>query len=432
MKYKITTLGCKVNRFESEAIALMLKQRGFSESEKGENVDVFILNSCTVTAEGDRKVRQLLRRERSKNPSAVIVLTGCMAQAFPEKSAELSECDIITGTVKRNKIPQYIFDFINHKNRIVDIESHPDDEKFEQMDIDDFSGRTRAYIKIQDGCNRFCSYCIIPYARGRSRSVPPENLKSQVKTLAEKGFKEIVLTGINLSWYGKELGLNLCDAVNIACQESGIERVRLGSLEPEFLSEEVIKNLSLQKKLCPQFHISLQSGCDSTLKRMRRTYTNDDYFLITENIRKYFKNPAITTDIMVGFPDESDEEFLESYNFVEKVSFSSAHVFSYSIRPGTKAADMENQVKNKDKELRSKKMIALTDKSTEKYHSTYKNQSVTVLFETQKEKNLYLGYTDTYVPVLCVSPKDIKGEIKKVYIDSTDKNYCYGRVEESE
>lgn len=428
MKYKITTLGCKVNRYESEAIATFLNKQGFTACEKDELADVFILNSCTVTATGDQKVRQTLRREKNKNPDAIIVLTGCMAQAFPEKSRELGLADIILGTSNRKRITEHIMSFMSHRQQIVDITAHEKGEKFEAMEIEDFSERTRAYIKIQDGCDRFCSYCIIPFARGRVRSKPLDDLKKELQKLSQKGFKEVVLTGINLSCYGQDLDLELCDAIETACSVDGLERIRLGSLEPELLSEDIIKRLSKQKKLCPQFHLSMQSGCDETLKRMNRHYDSDEYKTIVDNLRKYFENPAITTDVMVGFPDESDEEFEKSYNFVEKIGFAKAHVFAYSRREGTRAYDMDGQISNKEKEERSKLMIKLSEKNSEIYHKIYENKTVSVLFEKMKDKNVYEGYTDTYVPVLVSSAKNIQGEILDVYINSSDENHCYGKV----
>ncbi|MFI3206934.1 MAG: tRNA (N(6)-L-threonylcarbamoyladenosine(37)-C(2))-methylthiotransferase MtaB [Clostridia bacterium] len=427
MKYKITTLGCKVNRYESEAIASTLNKNGFFACPKDESPDVFILNSCTVTATGDQKVRQTLRKEKRNSPNAIVVLTGCMAQAFPEKSQELDDADIIMGTKNRSKIVSHIMNFMSHKQRIVDISSHENGEKFEAMEIDSFSDRTRAYIKIQDGCNRFCSYCIIPFARGRVRSKPLVDLEHELNKLSGNGFKEIVLTGINLSCYGQDLGLELFDAVKLSCECKGIERVRLGSLEPELLTEDVIIKLSQLTKLCPQFHLSLQSGCDETLKRMNRHYDTNEYRTIVNNLRKYFKNPAITTDIMVGFPNESDEEFIKNLDFAKEIAFSQAHVFAYSRRTGTKADLMDGQIQNKIKEDRSKKIIQVTDKTREIYHKSFENKTAKVLFETEKEKNVYLGHTDSYVPVLCPSAIDLRGEIADVYIESSNTNFCFGR-----
>ncbi len=426
MKYKITTLGCKVNRYESEVLASILNKNGFTPCEKTEQADIFILNSCTVTSTGDQKVRQTLRREQGKNPNAVIILTGCMAQAFPEKSSELTGVDIILGTANRAKIIDHIMNFISTKQRIIDVSEHKKGEKFEKMELDNFSDRTRAYVKIQDGCDRFCSYCIIPFARGRVRSKPIEDMQREFTALANKGFKEIVLTGINLSCYGQDLGLTLLDALKTANETDGIERIRLGSLEPELLSEDLIIKIAKLTKLCPQFHLSLQSGCDETLKKMNRHYTSAEYKEIVDNLRKHFDNPAITTDIMVGFPQETDEEFKTSLEFAKEISFAQAHVFAYSKREGTKAFSMTGQIPNKDKDLRSKEMIKQTDLSREAYHQTLVGKTFKVLFEQEKEKNVYIGHTTSYVPVLVSSPSDLKGKIETVHIASADKNYCYG------
>ena len=428
MKYTITTLGCKVNRYESEAIATILNKNGFTACEDNETADVYILNSCTVTATGDQKVRQTIRREHKKHPNAIVILTGCMAQAFPEKAEELPEVDIIMGTKNRSNIIKHIMAFNSHKQRIIDISSHNKNDKFEQMEIDDFSERTRAYLKIQDGCNRYCSYCIIPFARGYVRSKPLVDIQAEIEKIAQKGFKEVVLTGINLSCYGQDLELELYDAVKLCCNINGIERIRLGSLEPELLSEDVIIKLSKLTKLCPQFHLSLQSGCDETLKRMNRHYNSFEYKEIVDNLRKHFNNPAITTDIMVGFPNESDEEFEQSLNFAKEISFAQAHIFAYSRRSGTKADLMDGQISNKTKEERSKKMILVTNLTRANYLKTLVGEEHQILFEAEKDKNVYLGYTDTYAPVLLSSTVNIKGKILKAKIYDSDSDFCYAKL----
>ena len=301
MKAKIITLGCKVNQYESEAMLEALLAGGFQEASHQEEADLVVVNSCTVTATSDQKVRQTLRRAKKENPGAVTVLTGCMPQAFPEEAAALLEADIVLGNARRGDLLPRVLEYLSSKQRIVDIAPHEQGEKFERMAVSAFHGRTRAFLKIEDGCDRFCSYCIIPYARGRVRSKPLEDLRQEVQALGEQGYREVVLTGINLPAYGKELGLHLCDAVEAACQADGIHRVRLGSLEPEQLTEEVIARMAKEKKLCPQFHLSLQSGCDQTLRRMNRHYTTEEYRQIVKNLRAAFPNCAITTDIMVGF-----------------------------------------------------------------------------------------------------------------------------------
>lgn len=428
MKVTITTLGCKVNQYESEAIAEMLAENGIVRAEKGETADIAIVNSCTVTAQSDQKVRQTLRRMKKANPDAVMVLTGCMAQAFPDAAQKLEEADIILGTSGRGRLIEHIMTFIASRQRIIDVAQHENGEKFESMKISSFSERTRAFIKIEDGCNRFCSYCIIPYARGRVRSKPLEELKAEVKKLADSGYKEIVLTGINLSAYGQDLGLHLCDAVEAACEDDGISRVRLGSLEPEQLSWEVIQRLAKQEKLCPQFHLSLQSGCDETLRRMNRHYSCDEYRAIVANLRRAFDNAAITTDIMVGFPGESDEEFEKSLNFAREIAFAKVHVFAYSRRPGTKAYDAPQQVESKKKEDRSRRMIEATEKTQQIFFAKQVGLTESVLFEREADKNVFEGHTMNYTPVRAVSAGKIKGEILSVLITDTSSEFCIGRI----
>lgn len=427
MNVKFVTLGCKVNQYESEAMLSMLNKRGILTSG-GDNADIIVLNSCTVTAESDRKVRQTLRRLRKLNPMAVIVLTGCMVQAFPKTSEELKEADIILGNVNRSKLFDHIMNFISAKQRIIDIENHENSEKFEKMQVENFSERTRAYIKIEDGCNRFCSYCIIPYARGRVRSKELSELKSETQILGKNGYKEIVLTGINLSCYGSDIGLTLADAIECVCADENIERVRLGSLEPEQLTPDVISRLSKQKKLCPQFHLSLQSGCDETLKRMNRHYNSAEYREIVNNLRNAFENAAITTDIMVGFAGETEEEYEKNLNFAKEIKFSKAHVFAYSRRPGTRADKFPMQLTNKVKEERSRLMIEATEKTQREFTLSQIGKVESVLFEQEREEGVYFGYTMNYTPVLVKSDTDIHGKILKVKLNTIDGENLIGTL----
>ena len=407
-----------------------LLQNGFSLAEDKESADVVILNSCTVTAESDRKVRQLFRRAKKDNPDAVMVLSGCMAQAFPEDARRLEEADIILGTSNRKQLLPHLMTFLSTRQRIIDIEPHTNDEKFERLQVDSFTGRTRAFVKIEDGCNRFCSYCIIPYARGRVRSKPIEDLKVELESLAAHGFKEVVLTGINLSAYGQEFGLHLCDAIETACAVEGIERVRLGSLEPEQLSADVITRMAKQEKLCPQFHLSLQSGCDATLKRMNRHYTADDYRMIVRNLRTAFENAAITTDIMVGFAGETDEEFAASLAFAKEIAFAKVHVFAYSRRPGTKAYNMGDQLTNAVKEQRSREMIRVTTETQQQFFAAQIGRTESVLFEREIMPGVYEGYSMNYTPIIAASGKDISGRILPVQIESFNDTHCVGKIAE--
>lgn len=429
MNVKMITLGCKVNQYESEAMLSSLLQHGFTAASDGDAADVVVLNSCTVTAESDRKVRQIFRRAKKDNPDAVMVLTGCMAQAFPEDAKRLEEADIILGTSNRQHLLPDLLAFFSTRQRIIDIAPHTNDEKFEHLEVDSFTGRTRAFVKIEDGCNRFCSYCIIPYARGRVRSKPLENLQKELRQLAENGYCEVVLTGINLSAYGQEFGLHLCDAIEAACAIEGIERVRLGSLEPEQLSEDVIRRMAKQEKLCPQFHLSLQSGCDATLRRMNRHYTADEYRVIVRNLREAFDNAAITTDIMVGFAGETDEEFQASLAFAEEIAFAKVHVFAYSRRPGTRAYDMGDQLTNAVKEARSREMIRVTTATQQRFFASQIGRTERVLFERAVSDSVYEGYSMNYTPVLVRSNTPLSGKICDVRIEEYNETHCIGTIE---
>ena len=428
MNVKFITLGCKVNQVESEAMREALLAGGFQEAAEGQTADVVVVNSCTVTAVSDQKARQALRREKKRNPGAVAVLTGCWPQAFPQEAEDFLEADIVLGTTRRAALLPKILEYLSTKQRIVDIAPHEKGEKFEKLTISAMHGRTRAFLKIEDGCDRFCSYCIIPYARGRVRSKPLEDIKAEAALLGDHGYREVVLTGINLPAYGKDLGLHLCDAVEAACAAPGIARVRLGSLEPEQLTPEVIARMAKQEKLCPQFHLSLQSGCDTTLKRMNRHYTTAEYRQIVRNLRQAFPNCAITTDIMVGFAGETEEEFAASLAFAKEIAFAKVHVFAYSRRPGTRAYDMSGQVTNKVKEERSRQMIAATLATQRDFFAAQVGRVEEVLFEQEREKNVYEGYTRNYTPVRAASAVPLQGQVLPVEITQALEDCCLGRL----
>lgn len=427
MKVHVITLGCKVNQYESQAMLQQLLHAGFSPS-MGESADVVLINSCTVTATSDHKVRQTLHRSRRQNPGAVIVLTGCMPQAFPEEAEALTDADVILGNSNRSALLPDILTYLSTHQRIIDIVPHERKGSFEPMQIEDFQERTRAFIKIQDGCNRFCSYCIIPYARGRVRSKPLEDLEQELRLLGERGFREVVLTGINLSAYGQELDLHLCDAVEAACRTPGIERVRLGSLEPEQLSLPVIQRLAAQKKLCPQFHLSLQSGCDATLRRMNRHYDTAEYREIVQNLRAAFPNAAITTDIMVGFAGETEQEFAESLAFAEEIGFAKVHVFAYSRRPGTVAYSAPDQLTKEVKDRRSRAMIEVTLGTMREFFQRQVGQTAGVLFERECAPGVYEGYTENYTSVTVSSEQPLHGQILPVRITSAGEDGCTGEL----
>ncbi len=428
MKVRFITLGCKVNQYESQAMLEDMAAGGFQEAGQGEAADVVVVNSCTVTAQSDQKARQALRRAKKQNPGAVMALTGCWPQAFPGEAGAFLEADVVLGTAGRRMLLPRILEYLSTKQRIVDIAPHGPGEKFESMGVSHFQGRTRAFLKIEDGCNRFCSYCIIPYARGRVRSKPLEDIRREAAALSHSGYREIVLAGINLPAYGQDLGLHLCDAVEAACGEAGITRVRLGSLEPEQLTPEVIARLAAQEKLCPQFHLSLQSGCQETLRRMNRHYTPEEYRGIVENLRARFPGCAITTDVMVGFAGETEEEFAQSLAFVREIGFAKAHVFAYSRRPGTKAYNAPGQVPGPVKEARSKEMLRVERASRLAFYQAQVGRVEEVLFEQPAAPGVYEGHTRNYTPVRAASGTPLQGQALPVEITGVLDDGTLGRV----
>lgn len=391
------TLGCKVNQYESEYMKSLFVSSGYREATDPKLSDIIIINSCTVTAESDRKTRQLVRRYRRLNGDAVIILTGCMPQAFPLK-AEALPADIILGNESSRDVLKATEEFLLSRQRIINIPPHSKGEKFEHCKLESFSERTRAYIKIEDGCDRGCTYCIIPKARGRVRSRSLEDIKNEAKALAENGFKELVLVGINLSSYGTENGLSLADAVEVLSKIEGISRIRLGSLEPDLTTPDLLDRLQKIPQFCPQFHLSLQSGCDATLKRMNRLYNTEEYESLVDEIRKRWANPGITTDIMVGFIGESEEEFNASLSFAEKIGFLKAHIFPYSVRQGTAAALMNGRIDEQIKHIRAAKMAETCDLSSKRIMEKMVGTKCKVLFETT-EKGYLMGYSESYAPV---------------------------------
>lgn len=428
MKVIIRTLGCKVNQYESQVMLEQLESAGFTDALPGDKVDLVVINSCTVTASGDQKMRQMLRRERREHPEAVLVLTGCMPQAFPELAEQYEEADIVLGNQSRMQLLPAVLSYMQNRRRIVSVPAHETGEAFEKMSVSRFHERTRAFLKIEDGCNRFCSYCIIPYARGRVRSKPLEEIEREAATLAAAGYRELVLVGINLSAYGQGMGLDLCDAVEAACAQEGISRVRLGSLEPERMDKVTVERLSRQENLCPQFHLSLQSGCNATLSRMNRHYTAEEYLEIVARLRGNFSNSAITTDIMVGFPGETEEEFFESLAFARRVGFAKTHVFAYSPRPGTLAAARKDQIPASVKEERSKEMIRETEEIRRAFLETQLGREEPVLFETTCRNGRYTGYTPNYTPVQTTSSESLCGTLRKVRLIAAEKESCIGEL----
>ena len=427
MKVYFHTLGCKVNQYETQAMREIFENSGFSVSENPHNSDIIVINSCSVTSESDRKTRQLLRKFRNGNPSAIIVLTGCMVQAFPEKSAGLTEADIVLGNKDFSGIIDCITRYKVEEKRILVFDKHKNGEKFNTPSITDFEERTRAYMKIEDGCDRFCSYCIIPFARGRVRSKSLSDIKKEAQNLSDRGFLEVVLVGINLSAYGKNVDFDICDAVDTVSKIDGIKRIRLGSLEPDHITDDMLNRLKDNTKFCPQFHLSLQSGCDETLKRMNRKYSTAFYADLVSRIRNIFEDAAITTDIMVGFPGESVEEFNQSLDFVKSINFARAHIFPYSRRAGTLADSFGNQIENAVKNSRAKQMATVTNFSERLFIEKFVGKEKPVLFETP-ENDYAAGYTENYIRVKVKTDKKLIGKILTVKITEALNDYCLGEI----
>ncbi|MCQ4949112.1 tRNA (N(6)-L-threonylcarbamoyladenosine(37)-C(2))-methylthiotransferase MtaB [Bittarella massiliensis (ex Durand et al. 2017)] len=426
MRVSFYTLGCKVNQYETQAIAAQFQKAGFDLAGPEEKADVFVVNSCTVTATGDKKTRNRLARFRRENPDAVVVLTGCFPQAFPEKAKALPGIDVVTGAGNKNRIVELTLRAISEKSRIVEIAEHTPGEGFEEMQVQDFGEHTRAFVKIQDGCDHYCSYCIIPTARGRVRSKPLEAIRRELSVLAQNGYREVVLVGINLPCYGKDLGLRLIDAAECACSVEGIERVRLGSLEPELLTDEDMMRLAAQPKFCPQFHLSLQSGCDAILRQMNRHYTTEEYLEIVRFIRNHFENPSITTDIIVGFPGESEEHFLQSLAFVREVGFARVHCFPYSRREGTRAAALPDQLPARVKEERNRRLAAEAERCKAAFLKEQVGRTEEVLLERQREDGSFEGYTKNYTPVRIKGEGLAPGQIVLCRLDCCSEEHCLG------
>lgn len=411
------TLGCKVNTYETDAMEKNFRQSGFNIVSVDDVADIIIINTCTVTNMADRKSRQIIHRMKKKNPDAIVVATGCYVQAAKEKVLKDSSVDIAVGNNKKQDIVAIVKDYLNdrtHNSAIIDINSKCD---YEEMTIDDNQMHTRAYVKIQDGCNQFCSYCIIPYARGRIRSRKMEDIINEVTNLANNGYKEIVITGIHLSSYGLDFEHDdtftstdynpfmykyLIKLLEEMSKVKGIERIRLGSLEPRIITNEFLEDLSANKKICPHFHLSLQSGCDETLKRMNRKYTCEVYMNGLNLLRKYFDNPAITTDVIVGFPKEDENEFEQTTKFLKECNFSMIHVFKYSRRKGTVADKMDGQIDEQIKTQRSAQLLNLTASQHKEYMESFIGKKEKVLFEEIVNidgHDYFVGHNERYVKI---------------------------------
>lgn len=438
-KAALHNLGCKVNAYETEAMQEMLEKAGYEIVPFREGADIYIINTCTVTNIADRKSRQMLHRARKMNPDAVVVAAGCYVQAQNTRENTDPCIDIVLGNNHKKDLIKVLEEYEAKKaaqkesadaaeksdvqKNIQDIEEIGQTKEYEKLHLTKPGEHTRAYIKVQDGCNQFCTYCIIPYVRGRVRSRTVEDVLDEVRTLAGNGYQEVVLTGIHLSSYGIDFDGNrhLLSLIQAVHQIEGIRRIRLGSLEPGIITDEFARALSDLPKMCPHFHLSLQSGCDDTLKRMNRRYTSEEYYEKCCILRRYFDNPALTTDVIVGFPGETEEEFQKSRDFVDKVDFYETHIFKYSRREGTRAAAMENQVSEQEKARRSAVLIELGEKKRKAYEQSFQGKEVEVLVEEEaliQGKPMQTGHTKEYIRIAFEGDKSLKNTIVKVRVDN--------------
>lgn len=422
------TLGCKVNQYETQAMIEMFKKAGYEVVDFEQFADIYVINTCTVTSFGDKKSRQVIRRAQRSNPEAIIAVVGCYSQISPEEVEKIEGVDVIAGTGERAKIVQLI-ESADKAKKVRSVTDIMKQREFEETGFITYSERTRAFIKIQEGCDSFCSYCIIPYARGPVRSRSKEGILNEVESLGDNGFKEIVLTGIHLTSYGKDIkNTSLIEIVEEINHIPSIQRIRLGSLEPNFVTEESIAKIKSIQKLCPHFHISLQSGSDSVLRRMNRKYTAKEYRDKVEMLRAHIPDVSVTTDIMVGFPGETGEEFKETYDFLESLSLSKTHVFKYSPRKGTPAASYPNQVDFKTKEERSNLLLKLSNKKETEFCSKFVGRVMEVLFEQESDfqKGYLEGHTGNFIRVAAKAGENILGEFGQVKLARVEKDLIIG------
>lgn len=440
---RFVTLGCKVNQYETNAMAQKFLEKGYQIIEEitpeNEDIkpDICIINTCTVTNMSDRKSRQMLRRMKEKNPSTIVVAVGCYAQVAKKELAKIPEIDLVLGNNEKVEIVKYVEEYINNHINNVELDDVMYSKEFSDFGDVTYTEKTRAVIKIQDGCDRFCSYCIIPYARGRVRSRKPESIISEITQIASKGIKEVVITGIHIASYGKDFLMSkdskltnyrLIDLLEEINEIQGIQRIRLGSIEPLLITVEFVERLKKLEKICHHFHLSLQSGCDETLKRMNRRYTTEQFKEIVRLLRNAYSDVNLTTDIIVGFPGETDEEFNKTYQFLKEIKFYKMHVFKYSPRKGTKAAVMPNQINGDIKEERSKKLIELSDRNEIEYNKSYNGKNVEVLFEEEKD-GMYKGHTQNYIMVYCQSKEKLDNKIIDVVCEKAEKEHIIAIME---
>ncbi len=437
-KAALHNLGCKVNAYETEAMEELLKKDGFTIVDFNEEADVYVINTCSVTNIADRKSRQMIHKCKKLNPDACVVATGCYVQNFGKDIADELGADIILGNNKKNdlviKVHEYFDKLDKNDGPILDyFDINDGNVDYEDMLIEKDSEHTRAFVKVQDGCNQFCSFCIIPFARGRIRSRAIDDVVNEVTGLAKAGYKEVVITGIHLSSFGTGTEFGLADLLEAVQNIDGIERIRMGSLEPQIVTEDFAKRVSALSKMCPHFHLSLQSGCDSVLVRMNRKYSIEEYTKGVEILRKYFDNPAITTDIIVGFPGETEEEFDTTLNYVDFIKFAELHVFAYSKRAGTKAAKMPGQITNAAKKERSAKLISLGLEKTKEYRMSFIGKELDVLFEERQTidgEEYFVGFSKEYIKCMIkADDKDLSNTILKVKATEITPDYEHLRVE---
>ena len=427
-KVAFYTLGCKVNQYETEAMLELFEKEGYEKAETEDYADVYVINTCTVTHMSDRKSRQYIRRMKKKNPDAIIAVVGCYSQVSPEEILSIDEVNLVMGTNDRKKIVEEVKK-IDASRKVSTVDDIMKVKAFEEIEINKTNGKTRAFMKIQDGCDRYCSYCIIPYARGRVRSRDLESIVKEVENLASNGYKEVVLTGIHVASYGKDIkdsDIKLLDVIKQINDIEGIERIRLSSVEPILFTDEFVEAVSTMDKVCPHYHLSLQSGCDETLKRMKRRYTTEEYKAIVDRLRAAIPNVSITTDVIVGFPGETNEEFDKTYEFLKDIELTHMHVFKYSPRKGTPAATMENQVDPSTKHDRSEKLLQLNEENFNKFGQKMLDKEFNVLFEQKVGDNKYEGLTENYVKVIVESDKDLSEQILKVKITDVKNEFLEG------
>ena len=428
-KVAFITLGCKVNQYETNAMCEEFINNNYQIVDKEENADICVVNTCTVTNMSDRKSRQMLRRVKEINPQAIIVACGCYVQVAKDELEQMPEIDLVLGNNEKKEIVKHVEEFIAKNEKIELVEDVMHQKEYIDFGNVTFTEKTRAVIKVQDGCDRFCAYCIIPYARGKVRSRRPESVIAEITKIAKEGIKEVVITGIHVASYGKDFEENykLIDLLEEINKIEGIERIRLGSIEPLLITPEFLDRLTKLEKICHHFHLSLQSGCDKTLKRMNRRYTTDQFRNIVNLLRNTYKDVILTTDIIVGFPEETDEEFEITYKFLSEIKFYKMHVFKYSPRKGTPAAKNKNQVDGNIKEQRSKKLIELSNKNEEDYNKALIGKNVTVLFEEEKT-GLYKGHTQNYILVYCESKENLENKIVEVVCQKQEKGNLIAKL----